>query len=94
MKKIAVMKTFSGLLCGIGGAAFGWLIGYAIYFFTEVLPFRNERPEERLIHAVDGGMAIGILTFLFLMPIGAIVGSFVGVYLTTKRANKLAGEGQ
>ncbi len=77
MKMIA-LKILATLLCGMGGAASAWLLGYAIYFFTEDLPFRNEPPEVRLVHAVDGGLAIGILTFLIMMPFGALVGAMTG----------------
>ena len=90
MKKIAVMRAFSVLLCGIAGAVLGWLIGYANYFFTEILPFRNASDGERIFHALDGGVAIAILTLYLLMPIGGLVGSLVGAYLTTKHVNKLA----
>lgn len=76
--KMIVLKTFATVLCGMGGAAAGWLLGHAIYFFIEDLPFRNEPPEVRLIHAVDGGLAIGMLTFLILMPFGALFGAKAG----------------
>lgn len=84
MSKRLVTKICAVLSGGVGGAVLGWLIGDAIYFFTEDLLYRSAPEGERLMHAVDGGLAVGILTFLFLMPIGAITGSLIGKFLITK----------
>ncbi|MDX2040993.1 MAG: hypothetical protein SF097_07085 [Acidobacteriota bacterium] len=84
-KITALMKAGSILLCGVGGMALAWLIGYSIYFFTEVFPFRNDPVEIRVFHAVDGWVAIGILTIMFLMPGCAIAGSLVAAFLLRKR---------
>lgn len=85
MVRIRLMKTLSILLCVIGGVSLGYLIGWTIYFFVEYLPFRNEPPEVKLIHTVDGGLAVGILTFLFIMPGCTIAGFLLGNHFLNKR---------
>lgn len=84
-KITALMKAGSILLCGVGGMALGWLLGGVIYFFTEVLPYKSAPDAIRVYHEVDGGFAIGILTFMLLMPSCAIVGSLVAAFLLRKR---------
>ncbi len=88
-KITALMKAGSILLCGVGGMALGWLIGYTVYFFTEVFPFRNAPVEIRVFHAVDGSAAIGIPTIMFLIPGCAIVGFFVSAYFLRNERGKV-----
>ena len=78
------VKPFVIFLSGIGGAVFGWLTGYSVYYFTEVLPFRNAPDPERVFHAIDGGVPIAILTLWVLIPGGAIIGSLIGAFLFNK----------
>ncbi len=59
---------------GGAGAGLAWLLGRAAYFLFEDLPYRNEPPEVRLVHAVDGGLGIGLLTFFILTPLGFMIG--------------------
>jgi len=90
MRRIAAKISAALLGAGVGAAA-GWLLGYTIYFLTEDLPYRNDPFAIRSMHAVDGGLAIGLTTYLFLMPAGLLIGTFAGLKLTEKLAGKAAG---
>lgn len=83
--RIQLIKAYYVLLGGLGGIAVMWGLGNAIYFFTEVLPYRNSSEGERLYHAVDGGLAVGIITFAFLIPAGFILGILVALKAIAKK---------
>jgi hypothetical protein len=90
MKRIGA-KISAGLLGASVGPAASWLFGYAFYFFTEDLPYRNEPSAIRSMHTVDGGLAIGLLTYLFLIPAGILIGSWAGLKLYERLMGKAEG---
>jgi len=86
MKKIAIV--ISSMLLGIfGGAAVGWLIGRAVFFFAAELPNRNLPPEQLAIATFDQGFGVCVLTFFFLIPMGIAMGAGAGLWIGMREVN-------
>jgi hypothetical protein len=86
LKKIAIV--ISSMLMGIfGGAAVGWLIGRAVFFFAVELPNRNLPPEQLAIATSDQGVGVGVLTFFFLIPTGVAMGAGAGLWIGMRQVN-------
>jgi hypothetical protein len=77
LKKIAIV--ISSMLLGVFcGGAVGWLVGRTIYFLVAELPNRNLSPEQYTMATCGLNLSIGMLTFLVLIPAGAVLGSVFG----------------
>jgi hypothetical protein len=86
LRRVAII--ISSILLGIfGGAAVGWLIGRAAFFFAAELPNRNLPPEQFAIAAFDQGFGVGVLTFFFLIPIGIAMGAGAGLWIGMRQVN-------
>ncbi|MBL8167168.1 MAG: hypothetical protein JNJ50_03385 [Acidobacteria bacterium] len=84
MLKRTLLKIVALLMGSIGGLGAGWILGRGAYFLTEELSYMSEPPEIRLVHAVDGGLAFGILTYFFVMPIAGMVGGLLALRFTER----------
>ncbi len=80
MLKRMLLKIVALLMGSIGGLGAGWILGRGAHFLTEELP----PAEVRLVHAVDGGLAFGILTYFFMMPIAGMVGGLLALRFTER----------
>ena len=87
LKKIAIV--ISSMLLGIfGGAAVGWLIGRAVFFFAAELPNRNLPPEQYSAATCGLNLSIGMLTFFVLIPAGVVLGSAFGFGVGMRQTNE------
>ena len=84
MLKRMLLKIVALLMGSIGGLGAGWILGRGAHFLTEELPYLSEPAEVRLVHAVDGGLAFGILTYFFMMPIAGMVGGLLALRFTER----------
>ncbi len=84
MLKRTLLKIVALLMGSIGGLGAGWILGRGAYFLAEELPYLSEPAEVRLVHAVDGGLAFGILTYFFMMPIAGMVGGLLALRFTER----------
>jgi hypothetical protein len=78
-KRIAIV--ISSILLGVfGGAAVGWLVGRAIYFFEVELPYRDLHLPPGQLQAATCGLStsIAITTGSILIPAGIVLGSLIG----------------
>jgi hypothetical protein len=87
LKKIAIV-TGSMLLGVFGGAAVGWLVGRAIYFFVAELPNRNLSPEQFTMATCGLNLSIGLLTFFVLIPVGIVLGSAFGFRIGMRQTDE------
>jgi|SRR5262245_13268497 len=79
LQRVAIV--ISSMLLGIfGGAAVGWLIGRAIYFFEVEFPYRDLHLPPGEFQAATCGLStsIAMTTLYLLIPAGIVLGSVIG----------------